>query len=135
MAAFVMDDLARYELKIAGLLHDCGKMTTPVHVVDKATKLQTLFDRMELIDTRFEVLKRDAEIAALRQQLALRPGLDVAVRNHPLDLHGVALLRVAQPVDAGFILIAQWQMQGQVYGAVQAQLAQGLLRAVRCRRR
>jgi hypothetical protein len=67
-----MDDRDRYELKIAGLLHDCGKVTTPVHVVDKATKLQTLFDRIHLIDTRFEVLKRDAEINALRRQLELR---------------------------------------------------------------
>ncbi len=73
LADFSMTELDRYELKIAGLLHDCGKITTPVHVVDKATKLQTLFDRIELVDTRFEVLKRDAEIAALRQQLALRP--------------------------------------------------------------
>lgn len=76
LASFVMDDHDRYELKIAGLLHDCGKVTTPVHVVDKATKLQTLFDRVHLIDTRFEVLKRDAEIDALRQQLALRPCID-----------------------------------------------------------
>jgi HD-GYP domain-containing protein (c-di-GMP phosphodiesterase class II) len=67
---FEMADEDRYELKIAGLLHDCGKVTTPVHVVDKATKLQTIFDRVELIDTRFEVLKRDAEIAALRAQLS-----------------------------------------------------------------
>ncbi len=73
MADFVMTDLDRYELKIAALLHDCGKITTPVHVVDKATKLQTLFDRITLIDTRFEVIQRDAEIAALREQLALRP--------------------------------------------------------------
>jgi len=73
LATFTMDEHDRYELKIAGLLHDCGKVTTPVHVVDKATKLQTLFDRVDLIDTRFEVLKRDAEIDALRQQLALRP--------------------------------------------------------------
>ncbi len=72
LASFTMDDRDRYELKIAGLLHDCGKVTTPVHVVDKATKLQTLFDRIDLIDTRFEVLKRDTEIAALRQQLELR---------------------------------------------------------------
>lgn len=63
---FVMTDKDRHELKIAGLLHDCGKVTTPVHVVDKATKLQTLFDRIQLVDTRFEVLKRDAEIAMLR---------------------------------------------------------------------
>jgi hypothetical protein len=72
LATFRMDERDRYELKIAGLLHDCGKVTTPVHVVDKATKLQTLFDRIHLIDTRFEVLKRDAEIAALRKQFAER---------------------------------------------------------------
>ena len=76
LAGFTMTDRDRYELKIAGLLHDCGKVTTPVHVVDKATKLQTLFDRMQLVDTRFEVLKRDAENFALRQQLALRDKRD-----------------------------------------------------------
>ncbi len=64
---FVMTDKDRYELKIAGLLHDCGKVTTPVHVVDKSTKLHTLFDRIHLIETRFEILKRDAEIAMLRE--------------------------------------------------------------------
>jgi HD-GYP domain-containing protein (c-di-GMP phosphodiesterase class II) len=63
---FVMTDKDRYELKIAGLLHDCGKITTPVHVVDKSTKLQTIFDRIHLLDTRFEVLGRDAEIEMLR---------------------------------------------------------------------
>jgi HD-GYP domain-containing protein (c-di-GMP phosphodiesterase class II) len=78
LATFRMDDRDRYELKIAGLLHDCGKVTTPVHVVDKATKLQTLFDRIDLVDTRFEVIKRDLEISALRAQLALRPVTDAA---------------------------------------------------------
>lgn len=70
LAGFRMSDQDRYELKIAGLLHDCGKITTPVHVVDKSSKLQTLFDRMHLIDTRFEVLKRDAEIDMLKHKLA-----------------------------------------------------------------
>jgi len=78
LASFTMDDRDRYELKIAGLLHDCGKVTTPVHVVDKATKLHTLFDRIDLLDTRFEVLKRDAEISALRRQLQLREKTDAA---------------------------------------------------------
>jgi HD-GYP domain-containing protein (c-di-GMP phosphodiesterase class II) len=69
LAEFHMTDKDRYELKIAGLLHDCGKVTTPVHVVDKATKLEAIFDRVQLIDTRFEVLKRDAEIEALKGRL------------------------------------------------------------------
>ena len=47
-------------LRIAAWLHDCGKVTTPEYVVDKATKLETLYDRIHEIRTRFEVLKRDA---------------------------------------------------------------------------
>ncbi|MGL6041604.1 MAG: HD domain-containing phosphohydrolase, partial [Deefgea sp.] len=71
LADFALTERDRYELKIAGLLHDCGKITTPVHVVDKATKLQTISDRIHLIDTRFEVLIRDAEIAHLRGEMDL----------------------------------------------------------------
>jgi len=66
LGEFRMSEKDRYELKIAGLLHDCGKITTPVHVVDKATKLQTIYDRIENVATRFEVLKREAEIDMLR---------------------------------------------------------------------
>ncbi|MGZ5619208.1 MAG: GAF and HD-GYP domain-containing protein [Usitatibacter sp.] len=69
LGEFRMSEKDRYELKIAGLLHDCGKITTPVHVVDKATKLQTIYDRIELVATRFEVLKREAEIDMLRAKL------------------------------------------------------------------
>jgi HD-GYP domain-containing protein (c-di-GMP phosphodiesterase class II) len=69
LADFDLSEADRYELKIAGLLHDCGKITTPVHVVDKATKLETLFDRIHLLDTRFEVLLRDARIAHLEGKL------------------------------------------------------------------
>jgi HD-GYP domain-containing protein (c-di-GMP phosphodiesterase class II) len=76
LKSFNMSERDRYELKIAGLLHDCGKVTTPVHVVDKSTKLETIFDRIALLDTRFEVVKRDAIIElgknspALEQHLA-----------------------------------------------------------------
>jgi HD-GYP domain-containing protein (c-di-GMP phosphodiesterase class II) len=69
LGKFNMSEKDRYELKIAGMLHDCGKVTTPVHVVDKATKLETIFDRINLVDTRFEVLRRDLEIAALKEKL------------------------------------------------------------------
>jgi len=80
LKGFVMSEKDRYELKIAGMLHDCGKITTPVHVVDKATKLHTLFDRIHLIDTRFEVLKRDAEIAMLRALLEAGEDTDAPAR-------------------------------------------------------
>jgi response regulator RpfG family c-di-GMP phosphodiesterase len=67
---FVMSDKEKYELKIAAMLHDCGKITTPVHVVDKSTKLETIYDRIHLVDARFEILKRDAEIVMLRAELS-----------------------------------------------------------------
>ena len=76
---FSMSEKDRYELKIAGLLHDCGKVTTPVHVVDKATKLETIFDRIHLLDTRFEVLKRDAEIQSLKAGMSGEAPVNVAV--------------------------------------------------------
>lgn len=69
---FSMSEDDRYELEIAAWLHDCGKITTPEYVVDKSTKLETIYDRIETIDTRFEVLKRDAEIAMLKRRLAAK---------------------------------------------------------------
>ncbi len=65
---FSLNDGDRQELKIAGLLHDCGKITTPVHVVDKSTKLEKIFDRIHLIEIRAEVALRDIQLA-LAQKL------------------------------------------------------------------
>ena len=62
-------DKQMYELKIAAWLHDCGKVATPEYVVDKATKLETIYDRVHTVSTRFEVLKRDQEIKFLKRQL------------------------------------------------------------------
>lgn len=74
-ADFTMDDDDRYELEIAAWLHDCGKITTPEHVVDKATKLQTIFDRIELVKTRFELLRKESEIRRLQAHIeALEAG-------------------------------------------------------------
>jgi len=70
LKSFSMSADDRYELEIAGWLHDCGKVTTPEYVVDKSTKLETIFDRVHLINTRFEALKRDARIRALEAMLA-----------------------------------------------------------------
>jgi len=62
LADFHMTDADRYEFSIAALLHDCGKVATPVHVVDKATKLETIYDRIGLINTRFDIVRRDIQL-------------------------------------------------------------------------
>lgn len=72
---FNLNEKEFYELKIAGWLHDCGKVTTPESVMDKPTKLSAIFDRIHLIDQRFELLKKQAECDMLKAQLgALRKG-------------------------------------------------------------
>jgi len=58
------------EFNVAAWLHDCGKLTTPEYVVDKATKLETIYNRIHEIRMRFEVLLRDAQIDAYRKRLA-----------------------------------------------------------------
>lgn len=50
------------ELHLASWLHDCGKVTTPEYVIDKATKLETIYDRIHEVRMRFELLKSQAEI-------------------------------------------------------------------------
>ncbi len=64
-ADFDLDEQGWEAVHVASWLHDCGKITSPEHVVDKATKLEAIHDRIHEIRTRFEVLKRDAEIACL----------------------------------------------------------------------
>ncbi len=62
-----LTEMEMYELKIAAWLHDAGKVATPEHVVDKARKLETIYDRINNIATRFEILKRDREIEYLKR--------------------------------------------------------------------
>lgn len=54
-------------LHIAAWLHDCGKIITPVDVVDKSTKLEMIYDRIHEIRMRFEVLKCYAQIEYLKK--------------------------------------------------------------------
>ena len=86
LSSFSLSEEDRHELKIAGLLHDCGKITTPVHVVDKATKLETIFDRIELIETRAEIIFRDMKIAQSQNLISEKLATD---RRHQLieDCH------------------------------------------------
>jgi len=69
LASFEMMEADRAELRIAGLLHDCGKISTPVHVVDKATKLEAIHDRIALVELRFELVVKELEIALLKGEL------------------------------------------------------------------
>lgn len=59
LADFSLSTQERHQLDIAGWLHDCGKIATPDHIIDKSTKLHTIFDRIEYIDAKFEIAQRD----------------------------------------------------------------------------
>ena len=66
---FEMNENDWYALNIASWLHDCGKVTTPEYIVDKATKLETINNRIHEIRNRFEILRRDAHIDYLKKRL------------------------------------------------------------------
>ncbi len=92
-----------YELHIAGWLHDCGKVTTPEYVVDKATKLETIYDRIHEVRMRFEVLKRDAEIEMLK-------GI---VEDGDVTELGIAYEQRIQQLDDDFAFIGECNVGGE----------------------
>jgi HD-GYP domain-containing protein (c-di-GMP phosphodiesterase class II) len=100
---FDLDDKQWEELSIAGWLHDCGKVTTPEYVVDKATKLETIYDRIHEVRMRFEVLKRDAEIDCW-QQIA-QGGNKEALLNE--------LAEKNKEIDDDFSFIAECNVGGE----------------------
>ncbi len=103
-AGFDLTEDEWYELHIASWLHDCGKVTTPEYIVDKATKLETIYDRIHEVRTRFEVLKRDAEIEHLK---ALLDG-----KGKPAKLKKDLDKRLAQ-LDDDFQFIAECNVGGE----------------------
>jgi HD-GYP domain-containing protein (c-di-GMP phosphodiesterase class II) len=80
---FTLNENEFYELKVASWLHDCGKVTTPEAIMDKPTKLSSIFDRILLLDQRFELLKQQAECAMLKEQVEMLKagGLDQEKQN------------------------------------------------------
>lgn len=102
-ADFRLDEEQWEALHIAAWLHDCGKVTTPEFVVDKATKLETLHDRIHEIRTRFEVLKRDAQIALCERALA--PEQLARVRQDLAPIHTL--------LDAEFAFVAACNEGGE----------------------
>jgi HD-GYP domain-containing protein (c-di-GMP phosphodiesterase class II) len=92
-----------YELHISAWLHDCGKVTTPEYVVDKSTKLETIYDRIHEIRMRFEVVKRDATIEYMK---AIIDGGD------PDALRGELEERLAK-LDDDYNFIAESNLGGE----------------------
>ena len=98
---FSMTEDEVYELKIAAWLHDCGKVTTPEYVMDKATKLETIFDRIHLVDHRFDLLKAQRENILLRKALtSAKKGREV---NEKLLAHDINVMEKLLDNDKNFI--------------------------------
>ncbi|WP_042152032.1 MULTISPECIES: HD domain-containing phosphohydrolase [unclassified Pseudoalteromonas] len=95
------------EFRIAAWLHDCGKITTPEHIVDKGTKLETIYNRIHEIRMRFEVLHRDAEIEYYKQ-LLLAPDSGVFYQQE--------LKRKHAKLQDDFAFIAQTNIGGEYMG-------------------
>ena len=87
-AGFTMSEAERYEFRVAAWLHDCGKVTSPEYVVDKATKLETLYNRIHEVRMRFEVLWRDAELVYWQ---GVASGADRQVLQRTLEQNKVEL--------------------------------------------
>jgi len=93
-----------YELEVAAGLHDCGKVTTPEYIVDKATKLETIYNRIHEVRMRFEVRKRDAVIGYLEDILA--------ERGEPDALKAELDAALAQ-LDSDFAFVAECNVGGE----------------------
>ena len=102
-ASFSMTEAERYEFRVAAWLHDCGKVTSPEYVVDKATKLETLYNRIHEVRMRFEVLWRDAELAYWQ---GLASGADPQVLQ-------ATLARSQAQLQDDFAFVAQANIGGE----------------------
>ncbi|MBF0393156.1 MAG: GAF domain-containing protein, partial [Alphaproteobacteria bacterium] len=102
-AQFQLSEDEWEELHIASWLHDCGKVTTPEYVVDKATKLETIYDRIHEVRMRFEVLKRDAEIECWK---SIAQGADS-------DAAQAALAARLAELDQDYAFVAECNVGGE----------------------
>lgn len=93
---FTLTEAQWEELRVASWLHDCGKITSPEYVIDKATKLETISDRLHEVRTRFEAVKREAEVACWT---AIAEGA-------PREAALAALAAAWADIDADFAFVA-----------------------------
>jgi len=78
LADFYLDENQKYELSVAGWLHDCGKIATPEYVMDKASKLETIFDRIALVECRIELAINEIKNAHQQKIIdQLKQGKDI----------------------------------------------------------
>ncbi|WP_417614628.1 HD-GYP domain-containing protein [Oceanisphaera sp.] len=100
-------------LYLSAWLHDCGKLVTPEHLLDKATKLETLYNRLHEIRMRFEVLKRDADIRYWQGVASGEDEAELAARRQQQQ----------QQLDEDFAFIAQLNKgDARINAAQQARL-------------
>jgi HD-GYP domain-containing protein (c-di-GMP phosphodiesterase class II) len=82
LASYKMSAEDRHQLTIAGWLHDCGKIATPDHVMEKSRKLETIFDRIHYVTAKLEIVKRDIDLKFQEEViLALKAGIDIRVEQ------------------------------------------------------
>lgn len=80
LASFKLSAEDRHQLTIAGWLHDCGKIATPDHVMEKSRKLETIFDRIHYVTAKLEIAKRDIDLKFQAEMItALKAGKAIRV--------------------------------------------------------
>lgn len=88
LASFTMDEQEKYELSVAGWLHDCGKIATPEYIMDKSTKLETVFDRIAMVDCRIELAISQLETEYQSKMIEqLKAGHSVTELENELEKH------------------------------------------------
>ncbi|MDD2547633.1 MAG: phosphohydrolase, partial [Burkholderiaceae bacterium] len=102
-AGFSMTESEREEFRLGAWLHDCGKVTTPEQVIDKATKLETLYNRIHEVRMRFEVLWRDAELDYWQQRAA----------GHAAEPLAATLRQRQERLQADFAFVARCNIGGE----------------------
>jgi HD-GYP domain-containing protein (c-di-GMP phosphodiesterase class II) len=59
------------ELRIAAYMHDIGKVTSPVEIVEKAKKLQTIFDRILYVRLRMDYMIQKVKLEGKQKKIEL----------------------------------------------------------------
>jgi HD-GYP domain-containing protein (c-di-GMP phosphodiesterase class II) len=115
-ADFTLSDADWEAIHVASWLHDCGKVTTPEFVVDKATKLETIYDRIHEIRMRIEVMKREAELAYWKRAAAEGESAEAAK----------ALEETLAQLDDDFAFLAQCNVGGEFMADAQIERIEAL---------